>query len=296
MPVIADLQLTISPYTSLYNNLIPDAVINTYETTGEGRNEIVLDFNAGAGVFGRDLGTIFQWPTALGTVLYDWQPSLIAQPEGVYGRATDWIDGGSSQDKFVQGITIEADTFGVAKTFQLQSADDLSLHPLLEMPATFNGQSIRSFSCEPFIAHSVRVVSTDGVEWRVWSTSLVFQPFPSACLNWQTEMVSLGGVGWEHVREMNIPQISTADLTLVLTFDAWPTITLTVPNSSGKQVKTKVTLPANKFKLIGLQLSSTVAFRLFQEDIELKTKIWGSTDAYRVLKPFGGQASVGATV
>jgi len=296
MPVINDLSLTISPYTSLYNSLVPDAIISANETTSEGRNQIVLDFNGGNGLFGRDFGTVFQWPTNLGIILYAWQPSLIPQPEGVFGRATDWIDGGTSLDKFIQGIRIEADTFGHAKTFQLQSSDDLSLHPLLEAPATFNGQSIKSFSCAPFVAHSVRVVSTDGVEWRVWSTDIVFQPFPSACLNWQTELTSLGGVGWQHVRQMNIPHISTADLTLVLSFDQWPTQTRTITNSGGLQTKTRVTLPANKFKLMGLQLSSTQPFRLFQEDVELKVKDWGSMGAYRIIKPFGGKASLGAEV
>jgi hypothetical protein len=296
VPVIADLSLTITPATALYTNSVPDANINAYETTDGGRNAIVLDFNQGQGLYARDFGTVFSWPLTAGTELYVWQPSLILLPEGIYGRATDWIDGGTPGDKFIQGIQIECDTFGNSKVFQLQSSDDLSLHPLLEMPTTFNGQSIKSFSCAPFISHSVRVVSTDGVEWRVWDTQLVFQPFPPSCLNWETELTSLGLMGWGHVRELNIPTISTADLTLVLTFDQWPAITLTIPNTSGNQVKQKVTLPPNKFKLMGLQISSTAPFRLFETDVELKIKTWGSTDAYRILKPFGAASRTGARV
>jgi hypothetical protein len=225
-----------------------------------------------------------------------WQPSVIEQPETIYGRSSDWNDGGKLGDKFIQGYEIEADSYGVAKTAALQSSDDLSIHALLEMPATFNGQSVRSFSCSPFVSHSVRLVSSDGVPWAVFHEKLVGQPWPSQCLNWQAEMTSLGMVGWGHVREMNIAHVSTADLTLILTFDAWPTITLTIPNSGGVQNKTKVTLPPNKFKLIGLQIFSSAKFRLFADDLELKIKHWGSTEAYQILRPFGGASAAGAIV
>src|ERR1700674_2068211 len=99
MPLIVDLSLTVSPYTALYNTLVPDSIINFYETTNEGRNVVVFDFNQGAGLYARDLGTIFSWPLAARTILDVWQPSLIPMPEGVYGRASDWIDGGFAGDK-----------------------------------------------------------------------------------------------------------------------------------------------------------------------------------------------------
>lgn len=297
MPVIADLQLTITPATGLYTNPIPDANITASETQSGSRSAIVLDFNSGDGLYARDLGCAFQWPMASGTILYIWQPSVIPMPEGIFDRASDWDDGGFVGDKFVQGITIEADSFNVPKTFFLQDSDTLTLHPLNECPATFNKQSVKSFSCTPpFIAHSVRVISTDGVEWRVWETKLAFEPWPSACLNWQTEMTSLGMVGWAHAREANIPYLSTAPVTLVLTFDAWPTITLTLPSSAGLQSKLKVTLPPNKWKLIGFQAFSTAVFRLWESDMQVKCGQWGRTDTYRIIRPFGGMGKDGATV
>jgi len=297
MPVIADLSLTLTPATALYTAPVPDVNITASETTSEGRNAVVLDFFNGDGLYSRDLGTIFSWPMSARTVLYVWQPSIIPMPEGIYDRAEDWDFGGTMGDKFIQGLQIEADTSGVAKTFFLQDSDTLAMHALNEMPFTFAKQTSKSFSCvTPFIAHSARVISTDGVSWRVWQSKLVFQPFPSSCVNWQTEMTSLGFTGWGHVRETNIAHISTADLTLVLTFDFWPTITLTIPNSAGLQQKTKVTLPANKFKLLGLRVFSTAPFRLFEEDVELKAKAWGSQGPYTVLKPYGGKSSMAAIV
>lgn len=300
MPVISDLSLTITPATALYTAPVNDAQINAYESVQEGRHAIVLDFNSGGGLYARDLGTIFQWPTNIGTVLDVWQPSIIPMPEGVYGRATDWIDGGTPGAKFIQGIIVEADSFNTPKTFFLQDADTLALHPLNECPAAFNLQSIKAFSCAPFVAHSARIISTDGVEWRTWSTQLVFQPWPELCFNWETELTSLGMIGWGHVRETNVAYVSTSQVNLVFSFDAasgTPNITIALPSTGGVQAKTKVTLPRNKFKLIGARTFSTDApHRVFADDLQLKIKRWGSTESYEVLRPWGGPSRAGAEV
>lgn len=296
MPVISDLSLTITPSLALYTSLVADANITAQETSNEGRKSIVLDFFNGDGLYSRDIGTIFQWPVQARTVIHVWQPSLLPLPEGIYDRASDWDDGGYAGAKFIQGIIVEADSFNQSKTFYLQDSDTLTLHALNECPTTFNKQSVKAFSCTPFVAHSVRVISNDGVEWRVWSEKLVFQPWPELCLNWQTELHSVGGIGWQHAREMNIPLVSTATVNLILTFDQWPSQTLAIASTANAQIKNKVTLQANKFKLIGLQASSAQPFRLFAEDIELKVKTWGSADAYRIVKAFGGKSAIGAEV
>lgn len=296
---VQDLGLFIGPSTALYTVPVPGSSLAAYETTTEGRVAIVLDFNQGGGLYARDLGTVFSWPLPSGTVLDVWQPSIIPMPEGVYGRASDWIDGGLAGDKFVQGITIEADSFGNTKTFQLQSSDDMSMHPLNEMPANFNGQSVKSFSCTPFISHSVRVVNTDGVEWRVWSEKLVFEPYPSSCLLWSNELMNYGN-GWQHVRMLNVPYIASAPVTIALFFDQWPMITITdqLPATSSQlyPTKTKVQVPPNKSKLMGFTLSSTAPFRVFKTQLEVWVGPWGRVGAYETVMPFGGPASDGATV
>ena len=104
-------------------------------------------------------------------------------------------------------------------------------------------------------------------------------------LSFHCLMTSLNNVGWQHAREMNISHASQADLTLLLTFDQWPNIVLTIPNSVGKEIKQKVTLPPNKFKLVEIFLSSALPFKLWASDLEMKIGQWGRSDAYRVLKP-----------
>lgn len=291
--------LNISPATDLYTSFVPAAAMTASGYNTEGRKAVVIDFNSGDGIYSRDIETLFSWGISSHYVLRVWQPSLIPMPENQFNRPTDWEDGGHAGNKFIQGVIIEADSFAVAKNFQLQSSDDLSLHTLNEVPATFAKQTTIPFSCvAPFLAHSVRVVATDQVAWRVWKVNLVFQPWPEQTVLWQGEMTSLGMMGWAHAREFNIGYASANPITITLTFDFWPTITINLPSSGGSLVraKTKVTLPPNKFKLVQPQVSSTAPFFLFMEDLEFKVKQWGSTGPYTPLKIVGGPTKEGALV
>ena len=99
---------------------------------------------------------------------------------------------------------------------------------------------------------------------------------------------ALGLTGWGHIRELNIAHNATAPLTLLLQFDQWPDITLTIPSASGDTVKVKVVLPPNKFKMVEGWLSSSQPFMLWAESCECKLGQWGRADGYRVLKPFSG--------
>jgi hypothetical protein len=296
---ISDLGLNIAPATELYQNFILPSQIAVSESNSEGRTAIVMDFNQGDGLYSRDIETAFTWAVGSRLALRVWQPSLIKMPEQVFGRPSDWDDGGTPGAKYIQGIIVEADSFNLPKTFQLQSSDDLSINALNEVPATFPKQTTKSFSCvTPFVAHSVRIVATDAVAWRVWKSNLVFEPWPEQTTNWQTEQTSLGLMGWGHIREMNVAYASANPLTVVLTFDSWPTITFTLPSSGGAlvQAKTKVTIAPNKFKLVSFRIFSTAPFYLFEQDLEVKCKQWGSTGPYNVLKVIGGPSKPGANV
>lgn len=187
------LQLSITPATALYTQLVDPSLLSVSTSNTEGRTAVIIDFNTSEGLYARDLGAIFSWPTSAKTVIDIWQPSVAPEDGETYYR--------------------------------------LSYH----------------------------------------------------CL-----MTSLKGVGWQHAREMNLAYLSTADLTLLLTFDHWPPITLTVPSSAGQQTKAKVTLPPNKWKMVEVFLSSTQPFRLWTNDLEMKVKSWGSAQGYRLERPVSG--------
>lgn len=298
-------------YTALYTSQVSDANIVVSSSILQGRTETVLDFYGGDGVYSRDLETAFSWNIAAGTILYTWQPSIIPKPETTYNRATDWLDGGSPGAKLWQGFVIEADSFNVKKQFQLQDSDTLAFHPLNECPIgagggiSFNKQSEIAFSCVvPFVAHTVRIVTTDAVPWRHgpdggWKLNFVTVPMPEVAMGWQTELTSLNGIGWQHLRLLNVEYISATPITLTFTVDSQNgsivPVTITIPPAL-TQTKLKIEPSFNKWKLISFNLTSTAPFRLFQEGVSCEIRSWGSSGAYRDEHPFGGQSGPGAAV
>jgi len=301
--------LQVNPYTALYTSLVPDTEITVSSSTAQGRTETVLDFQtstSGDGINTRDFETLFSWPISQGTVLFTWQPTVVPRPEDSFNRATDWIECGGANG-FVQGVIIEADSSNVKKQFQLQDSDTLGIHALNECPiavgggVAFNNQTVKAFSCvTPFIAHSVRVVTADGIAWRVWRTELIFQPFPEATMLWQTELTSLDGIGFQHIRLINLEYISTAPITLSFATDIGSgsivPATKTIPSSSGSQAKTLLQMSPNKWKILGFSASSTAPMNLFLEGMECWVRSWGSSGEYRKIKPFAGSSASGAVV
>ena len=291
--------VSIQPYFGQYGTQVA-----SYTPATLGANNILspylIDFPDGLARIVPDVSVAFSWAAGTATYLDLWQPDWTDLPENTQDRPTDWTDGGASGTMFWQGLTLEADTMGKAKALMIQSGDDLSFHVPDQSPVTFNGQSKQALTfTPPFLAHTVRIVTTDGVPWRYWGASWTALPFPSSVVEWQTEMTSMGMDGWMHLREMNIAYLSNTPLTLTLVFDpgAYPQqILLTVPSSGGLQAKLKLTVPANKFKMVSYRLSSPGPFRVFVKDMECKIGRWGRTESYRNVKPIGDNSAPGATV
>lgn len=294
--------LTVTAVTNYFNTVILGTIPATLPATFSGVPPVpaIIDFPNGIGANLSDIAVVFSWLAGNDTFLDLWQPDWTELPENSKNRPTDWTDAGMESDGFWQGLTLEADTLGQPKRISVQSGDDLSFHTPDQSPVTFNGQSKQTLTfTPPFIAHTVRIVTIDGVPWRYWGAKWVVLPFPSSVIEWQTQFSALGGKGWQHIREVNIAYISTQTMTLTLTFDpgASPTmLSIPVPSSNGLQAKLKIPVPRNKFKLVAFQLSGVSPFRIFAEDMEIKIGEWGRESAYRNIGPIGGPSAPGARV
>jgi hypothetical protein len=289
--------VSVQPYSSIYGNLLTGFAPTALSSATEAYQPFILDFTSGRSQTVDDIELVLSWVVGQTTYISLWQPNFILLPEGVQDRPTDFDDAGTPGAKFVQGFILECDTFGLPKSFAVENCDDGSLHIPNESPVTSTGQKIIPFTfTPPFVAHSMRLISTDGVPWRRWGLNWVVSPFPESVVEWQSESTSHGLLGWQHVRELNIAHISTADLTLTIIPDVGDPISVVVPNSAGIQTKTKVTVFANKAKLYSYRLSSDEPFRVFEPDVEVKVGYWGRTDPYDIVKPFGGPSQAKALV
>lgn len=203
-------------------------------------------------------------------------------------------------NKFVQGVKLLADTGNLPVTFQVLY-DGGQTGPTFT--GTFNGKQTLIFSWTPFLAHDIQLVPQANA--RIWwggvgqgESEWVSQPFSEAATIWQTELTSQGGVGWQHLRYINIEYISTNPITLTFVTDSGngsiAPSTITVPSSGGTQTKLKITVSPNKWKLLSVGATSSTSFYLMTEGMEFYCRSWNSSESYRVEHPFGGKTSGGA--
>lgn len=292
---------------ALYANRYAQALTGFAPTSLVGTGALlpyIIDFSDGFGDELIDVGIVLSWPTGSADLLDLWSPTFTFFPEATQDRPTSWEDCGTAGNKFIQGLLLEANSFGKPKAIQVQRSDDFAVFTPNESPVTFTNQSIKALTfTPPFLAHQVRIITTDGVLWRHgpdlgWRCNWSYQPFPESTVEWATELTALGGIGWQHLRLMNLEYISMAPILLSFVVDTGngsiAPVSITIPSSGGTQTKTKLTMSANKWKLISFKASSTAPMNLFLEGLECWVKSWGSAGEYRKLKPFGGQSSPAA--
>jgi hypothetical protein len=281
--------LTVIPYFSddlAALGFLP--LVNTQEST------IPCDLNAGAGYLARTMSVLLQWTnTVAGLILYWWQPSFVPKVEQILDRATDWSDLGSPGAKWVQGVIIRANTFGVNKTIAVQCDGGTTV---LTLVINHNGEQSIAYprvaaGWTPFTAHLVRLIGMDAVPWLLFEaeTQWVSEPAPELATEWAPQPTTCDLPGYFSARDILIAHVSTADLTLSIRYDGAVAATYTIPASGGVYARTYLSaLVAAKGRSFQPVLTSTQPFQLFKRDCAMRVGPWGARSGYRVVQPFGG--------
>lgn len=208
----------------------------------------------------------------------------------------DFSDLGVQGEKFYQGFILTADTDG--EVVNLAMLDDGGTLQGI-VPVNHAGKQERPYSFTPYVGHQLKLVPDAPL--RFFAIRWVWEPSPELASNWITQLTSHGQRGFFHERDIYVALQSTADVTLLMTFDLGNstvgTRTYTIPSTAGVFLKQYLVLAAVKGKLVSYSFTSSQPFRLFVKDCEVRLKPWGSDEAYQVLKPFGGESmAVGAAI
>lgn len=250
------------------------------------RRRGVFDLNEGLGQYAFNIGLDITWSASLGRpIFYLWEPSWIPKPELTVKRVTDWHDSGYAGAKFVQGFVLRADTLDQDRVLAIQS-DEGTVQQSFTI--NFNGESEQAFSFDtPFITHLLREHPTDADFWRFFQIRYVWEPAPEMVGEWITQETTHDFRGYWHHRDAYVAMMSEDDATLTITVDGTP-FQYTVPAGvAGAYVKPYLPLQPMKGKYATYKLSSASGVRLFQRDLEVRVKDWGSTGPYQVKMPFG---------
>ncbi len=272
--------VTVTPWIDDYETALAAKVITTSALI-----QTIIDIRDGKGELAEEIALALLWSaTAVGRPeLHEWDPAFVPKPEDTFLRGTDFDNAGYQGAKFVQGVIIEADTGGAARTVQVQS-DGGAVQATLTV--NHSGQIEAPFSFTPFVAHTLRLVPTDANSWRLFNVRWVWEPMPELATVWETQGTTHDIPGFQHLRDGYISLISSGIVTLTVTLDGVPFV-VTIPSTAGVHSKPYVVFPARKGKQYVYKLTAAAGFRLFQRDCEVRVKGWGQNGPYTIVNPFG---------
>lgn len=226
------------------------------------------------------------------TILYDWQPSYISQPEIITDRFGDWNEADSLGAKFYQGFLLEADTFGNNKQLAIRSADTGAI--VQTFTINHNGQQEKAYSfAVPFVAHLVRE-EPDEIPWRKFNIKFVTEPTPEQVTDWVSQSTSHNLPGFQHVQRVLFALNSPGSTTLTVTVDG-VSFNYTLPATMGYRKVIQILQPV-KGLVFQYAVHGAIPFQIWEDSMEVYVKPWGTSGAYQNFKFIGAKMSPLVTI
>ncbi len=283
--------LTITPVVDNGNTaLAPTTAVGQ---SGLLRATFTIEVNAGEGALSRNFGLqIVGALTPEDTqrpLLYLWEPAWLQKGTIVVRRATDWEDLGYKGAKFVQGVVIRANTYGVAKEL-LVEADGATQFPLT---LNHNGELQKAYPLDsagwtPFIAELVRLLGNDDVDWTLLDWRFVWEPAPEAATQWETQYTTYGYPGFHGIHDGIVAYQATAPVTWTIEYQDGDTGVYVLPATANAYLRMRQIAQAQKGKASRARWVSDEPFRLFKNDCSVRVQGWGAPGGYQSMNPFGG--------
>lgn len=290
--------LTVTPVIDSGNTVLTPQVVGAGTSV---RTQFILDFqqslslNAGLRISSSILDNCADQP-----LIYLWDVAYLPKIENTTLRASDWSNLGYVGAKFVQGVIIRANTYGAAKSVQVQYdggtiAQTLTINHNHEVEIAYPHASA---GWTPFTAHLVRLVGVDNLPWQLLDVRWVYEPAPELATEWTTQFTSHDMPGYLHVRD-GVFAVSdqTLPITLTITYEDQAAIAYNVPFTGASYQRVYVVFAAYKGTAVEYSWRSSAPFRLYKRDVSVRAQAWGQPNGYRTLQPFGGQSRIdGAAV
>jgi hypothetical protein len=279
--------LSVTSYYNNYTSITSDTIPAT-----SGRDLKLFNIASGSGILGRNFSLGFSWSRTLSASpqLFGGYYSAVIEQENTVERATDWTDGGYSGPKWVQGVRLTANTFGLAKTVRVEYdggtlGATLTVNHSGRLRAGYPNTA--SPTWEPFIATLVRLRPTDSNPWILTDEEVewIYEPEPELATYWKTQATNHEQEDYHFIRELRLVLRSTTDVTLIISVDG-TNYSYSLPSTSGNQRSIRVIPEAVKGKVFQYTLSSTAGFRIYKKDCVVLVKRATAAN-YEIKSPFG---------
>jgi hypothetical protein len=273
-----------------FDNFTSFSTLATGSLNLTGRHRVIGDINAGRGQYAYNMGLyIYGSSTSGQTILYQYGPSWLPKPELSALRVTDWTDCGYPGAKFIQGFKLRADTLGVARTVQVLDDNNVA-QAFTPTTIQMNGERTIAYSFNtPFISHQVRFAPTDPNFWRIENIEWIYNIAPELVTVWTTQETTHDFEGWLTHRDAYLPLISSSTVTLTVNAIGNPMgpFSYSVPSTAGLYDKIYQQLQAMKCRAVSYSLTGSAGFRVFERDLEVRVKQFGSTGKFLSKQPMG---------
>ena len=165
---------------AVYFDNSASATATSTVVAGPGRGTDVIDLSSGAGIEGRSISISVTMDNSNLPLpyFYLWEPTFIPRPDITYLRGTDIDDQGFAGRKYVRGITIEADTGGIARSIQIMK-DGAAVAATLSI--NNNGKSTVTYSFTPFDTFELWLLTNpiDSGTWKLYKYEFIFDKYPA---------------------------------------------------------------------------------------------------------------------
>jgi hypothetical protein len=198
----------------------------------------------------------------------------------------------SLSDKYLKGIILEVDTFGLAKSVNVE-VDQVVL---ATFTVTTSGRTVTNITFPQVLGRVFRIIPTDTNKSRLYTAQPIFDEEPFALGRWEGQIhdFDLPNSGWGSILSMDCCYRATAACTL--TFDVYDATgrllqtitgqdqalgTATLPATSGAKQKRYVVFPPNKGVLFKPVLTSAngSGVTLYKEESRLRIQPWSGGGA-----------------
>lgn len=273
-------------YNVFYDNGISGEPIINLPAGTLSREKIAKVINSGNGKLARNISCKTEWTLSSGVRLYEQQYYFLPRADQINDRFSDIEAAGVFGDKFWQGVTIEADTFGANKELIFKDEDGNVRATII---INHNGKQTSSHSFDiPWISHRIIRTSDDNVEWVHYQSEYKFDIEPELGKVWETQETSHGIPGFKVIERIGIVARTTTNATLKIFYDgveeSYP-----LNNTGGDKDKQLFFVRARKGKLLKYRVESAEDMRNYLNDLEIWIRQYNSPNFYQVIKPFGAQ-------
>jgi len=194
----------------------------------------------------------------------------------------------SLSDKYLKGIIIEADTFGQAKSVNVEVDGVLAT---IIAPVTHVGRQVKNYTFPQVLGRVFRIIPSDPFPSRLYTAQPIFDEEPFALARWEGQLYDFDfpGSGWGSLVSMDCCYKSTSSV--ILTFDVYDatgrrlqTITgvdqatkaVVLPSTAGAKQKRYVVFPANKgvlFKPVATSADGS-GVTVYKEESRMRLQPW----------------------